>query len=232
MTETTTSSDGVMPFRPPVPSDTAPSDWFTRTSLEIEERISFDDWSAIGQWIQTAVACSPWWLGDWAAYGELQFGDDFYAAVDSTLFDKSFFARTSMTAQAFPPELRNENLSWEHHEVIATRERGGDKERTAWLAFAMDGCLSPGVLAKEIRRSKEAIDAGSVDGKDGSGDAGSEKVYPKDPPTYTTVRMSFRIDTKHESVALTLKDSLAATVRVGLEDAGCDVSKTETAVSH
>ncbi len=69
-------------------------------------------------WMQRHIY---WWIGDALMAGERIFGDDAYQAVDPN-FSADLMQRCISIAAKYPPEARNNNLSWSHHVYAAKLE--------------------------------------------------------------------------------------------------------------
>lgn len=58
-----------------------------------------------------------WWIGDLFLLGERLYGDDIYQAIPDK-FSIGLIQRCVAMCAQFPPELRNYNLSWTHHQYV------------------------------------------------------------------------------------------------------------------
>lgn len=103
------------------------------TGLTIPQGTSFEDWSDFGNWLQSAERSLMWWIGDWWAFGEHEYGDRAKAAIasDYTLqacMDAGWVSRQYETSD------RSEVLSWTHHRTAASLQRAVRQELLARAA--------------------------------------------------------------------------------------------------
>jgi len=197
----------------------------TMTEATFVVTLSFEEYDKAGKFFQAEAAASNWHLGDWLSFGEATYHERAYSAVDPALFDPTRTARARNTVDAFPPEDRREDMSFEHHAEVANRLRGEGKlaERLAWLERAKVNGWDPGKLGAEIRAA-EAIEVAEV-GEDESG----ETVVRE--PSEALLRVSVRIDLGDLEAAMDLKGLIEADVQSTLEQNGVSVRGVETAWS-
>ncbi len=82
--------------------------------LNLPPRLSFEEWMGHGRTIQSLYASLPWYIGDWLAYGESEYGEKYSQGL--TLWDYGYQTLSNMAwvASRFPPDQRTQ-LSWTHH---------------------------------------------------------------------------------------------------------------------
>jgi len=107
-------------------------------------------------------------IGDWLLYGHDRFGreeatnksgsrvrsEDYETAIRLTGLDRATLHTYAHVSRKVPPSLRNKDLSWEHHKIVA-KLPAPDQQR--WLRLASDQ-LSKGrpVSTRRLRRSISA----------------------------------------------------------------------------
>jgi hypothetical protein len=92
--------------------------------------------------------CSPWWLGDWIRYGNAKFGEKYSRATKITRYDAQTLMNMVYVASHFEFSRRRENLSWSHHETVASLALD---EQDRWLDHAINRKLSVADLRLELR---------------------------------------------------------------------------------
>src|SRR5438445_7551148 len=60
---------------------------YMRVGFRLPARLSFERWQALGRQIGSVATASSWWLGDWASYGEGNYGAKYKQAIAVTGFD-------------------------------------------------------------------------------------------------------------------------------------------------
>lgn len=98
------------------------SDGLTPTSYELPEKLSADQWLEVGRALGKADRSLMWWIGDWWAYGEHEYGDR-AAIVKSDDWEGPKF-QTCMDAawvcRRFETSSRDEVVSFRKHRAIAS----------------------------------------------------------------------------------------------------------------
>jgi hypothetical protein len=111
----------------PAPSRTqsgSPISWTPNHELDAHE------WAAAGHRIGAVGRCIQWLLGDWIAYGNTKFGERYARASKITGYDAQTLMNMVYVASRFPISRRRENLSWSHHETLASLE---PEDQDQWL---------------------------------------------------------------------------------------------------
>jgi hypothetical protein len=136
-----------------------------------KREIGLAEWSRAGQRLGVMHRCSPWWLGDWIRYGNAKFGERYSRATKITGYDAQTLMNMVYVASHFEFSRRRENLSWSHHETVASLD---PDEQDRWLDHAIDDKLSVADLRIELRsrhgRHGESSHAESTDDGDERGD--------------------------------------------------------------
>src|SRR6266700_2510262 len=96
---------------------------------------SFEEWLECGRFIRHAEQSVHFWIGDWLAYGEAHFKEDYEAAIAITGYSYHTLRRDKYTAERIPLERRRSRVDIAiHHEVApleeATQERLLEKAAT------------------------------------------------------------------------------------------------------
>ena len=95
---------------------------FKSASLDLPEDLEYSEWQEIGSVIQRAAKAVMWWIGDWLAYGEKQYGETFAKAAELTSYQIQTLKDAKWVAQRVEKSRRRDFLSWSHHkEVLAER---------------------------------------------------------------------------------------------------------------
>lgn len=123
-----------------------PVAWVVKGSLELAE------WIAAGRNLGALGRCSQWWLGDWIRYGNAKFGERYARASTITGYDPQTLMNMVYVASKFEISRRRENLSWSHHETVASLEEG---EQEYWLERATENRLSVADLRVELRTARK-----------------------------------------------------------------------------
>lgn len=211
-------------FSPPIPDRLRPESMSQVVAINgldlesLDDDLTREEFAVLGAWVQISAAGSPWWEGDWANYGLLRYGDDYYQHMEIEWSDSTMHAKRRVTAGAFPMERRRENLTWEHHELVVAKIRKGadiDMERDAWLKKAEDEGMTVAQLAKAIRDA-QAIDVGEAE----------ETPARPDPVSFTTFTLSWTVPVADADAAESVIDRAEGAVKRELEMAGCMVSTT------
>lgn len=111
----------------PVAVDITPVSW---TPVE---PMSFEDWSAAGANLQSIARSVNWLVGDWLAYGEKQYGETYTQAIEATGLEVQSLMNIASVARRVNPASRRRELSWSHHEAVASLEPA---EQDQWLQEA------------------------------------------------------------------------------------------------
>ncbi len=144
--------------------------------MEVNEELSFDEWSALAPHIGSALRSMSFVVGDWLVYGHDHFSGEqdfpgmesgprpakrvpqnrYDLAVKATDIDLATLKTYVHVSRRVPMLLRNNLLSWEHHKAVA-KLRG--PELTRWLDLAERGDDHGRLSARRLRAS---ITAGRI----------------------------------------------------------------------
>lgn len=125
----------------------------TDTALVIDKPLSFKRWQELGEVLQFFERSSAWLLGEWAIYGERNYGEAYAQAIS----DESGYAVETVkvaqwVAERIPPERRHPDLSWAHHRSVAALE---PEEQDRWLSTAVDEKLTTRELYERSHPKRE-----------------------------------------------------------------------------
>lgn len=130
----------------------------TENALVYNQKPNFGEWVAAGSLLQRADKAARWWLGDWFVWGEQEFGDQAYQAVEDS--DPEQLRWAIYCAQRVALCNRRPKLLFGHHQAVAHLEPA---EQDKWLGIAEDKRLSVRELKASIKAGKlmlqEDIDA-------------------------------------------------------------------------
>jgi hypothetical protein len=128
------------------------------TGYVLPEGLSFDDWAAEGPTLVTMARASMWWLGDWLAWGEHQFGEKYAQAVETTGLAVQTLKNAQWVCDRIPPRDRVAAVPFSHHRAVASLE---SPRRRALLKAAADEGLTEFEVRKRVREEKAAEAAGA-----------------------------------------------------------------------
>ena len=117
------------------------------TGMELNPKLSFDEWERCGRQLQLMEGSVQWWIGDWLNFGEQKYGEKYAQAVDAsdgTGKSVDTLRAYQWVAERVPVVRRRTNLPWSHHREVAQLD---PREQNALLASAEQG----GWSIKEIR---------------------------------------------------------------------------------
>jgi len=117
------------------------------------EEMTFDDWLNVGMALSEMTKAIHWWVGDWVNAGEARWGERYAQALGATEFVYGTLANDAWVTRRVPFSLRNENLSWTHHVVVAALDTLD--ERREWLEMAAANDWSTRTLREKIREWQE-----------------------------------------------------------------------------
>jgi hypothetical protein len=126
-------------------------------ALPIADATSFDEWLGIGRGLANTRRHIDWLIGDWITYGRTHFPEQIEMALGEVVGDERALRRIEKTVRAFPPHLRDETLSFEHHTHVADMPA---QEALPLLKEARDEHLQPGQL--RIRAMLRKVETGQI----------------------------------------------------------------------
>lgn len=133
-----------------------------------DHEMSAEEWASAGRRIGRITRASQWWIGDWMRYGNRKWGERYVQAARITGYDVSSLRNIAWVCSQFEPSLRNDNLTWSHHALLAPLER---KEKEFWLREAVQKRLTVADLRMELRGHRN----GAKEGPQSEAGSGSER---------------------------------------------------------
>lgn len=139
----------------------------SRTGLEVHDHLSFEEWSSLAPLLNEAARGVAFVIGDWLIYGLDRFAksekgdprnttsrvrsEDYEAAIHLTGLDRATLQTYAHVSRKVPSSLRNKDLSWEHHKIVAKLP---PVDQQYWLKLAAHQ-LADGqpVSTRRLRRS-------------------------------------------------------------------------------
>jgi hypothetical protein len=136
----------------------------SRTGLEVHDHLSFEEWSSLAPLLNEAARGVAFVIGDWLIYGLDRFAkgdprnagsrvrsEDYESAIRLTGLDRATLQTYAHVSRKVPSSLRNKDLSWEHHKIVAKLP---PVDQQYWLKLAASH-LSEGnpVSTRRLRRS-------------------------------------------------------------------------------
>lgn len=88
-------------------------------ALDLPADMALPDWLAMGRSLNITRRRIDWAIGDWAAHGHAHFPAEAEAAIADLFPDSRELRRVEKVAKAFPPHLRDEALTFDHHAKVA-----------------------------------------------------------------------------------------------------------------
>jgi N6-adenosine-specific RNA methylase IME4 len=152
----------------------------TRTGWQIPEGLTFNEWVDFGRSLTEIDGSVQWWLGDWWAYGEHEYGGRRAATEPGGVLEGLNFQTAQnygTVAKAVETSRRREVLSFSHHAEVASLTPA---QQEAWLNRAETDRLSVSKLRLAIRQ--EAAIARTAAVEFDAAALGKYAVLYADPP--------------------------------------------------
>ena len=150
----------------------------TRQSLTLRADLPYEAWLKMGGQLKDLNAASPWFLGDWLAYGVAKYTSTHWSGKMPEGLYKKLAAQIGLSEQtlanlkcvcvALPPSRRREGLTITHALEIIGRCKD-PKVQDRWVAAAVED----GLTVKELRC---AIKAAQATAKPETGDRGTTSL--------------------------------------------------------
>ena len=129
----------------------------SESGLELEPGLPFHDWAEVGKSLARIERASRWWIGDWLAYGDDAFaenwGERYTEALAATGLDYTTVAHYKLVSSRIDFCTRVQKLSWSHHREVAPLDPAEQKE---WLAKAEQNGWTCQQLRQWLKRGKKA----------------------------------------------------------------------------
>jgi len=176
----------------------------SRISLIIPNNLQYVEWENIGDYLKNIERSVQWWMGDWLNYGEHTYGEKYSQALYMGEYEYQTLANFKWVSSRVEFSVRTENLSWEHHKVVAPLIK---KEQVFFLNIAVEEKLSVRELKELIRKHKKELNTPSPP-------EGKFDVIVIDPPwpiekierevRHNQVRIDYDIMSEEELLNLTI----------------------------
>jgi len=125
------------------------------TGLAVSGVPTWEEWCAMGYQLQRCTRLLPWLLGDWLNIGEREFGENYTQALELTDRSLSTLQNYKYVAGRVESSRRREELSWTHHEIVASLP---PPEQEAWLSRATEEGWGTQELRQQVRpRGKRIV---------------------------------------------------------------------------
>ena len=122
--------------------------------LQLNARMPYEIWRALGARIAARSDATSWWLGDWVVFGEQHYGQRYRQAMQATGLDYQTLRNYAVVARRFKASRRRDNLSFQHHAEVCALS---DQEQDQWLDLAAENHWSKRELRGRIRSAKRAL---------------------------------------------------------------------------
>lgn len=129
-----------------------PAGSLTKIAWMAPQELDHADWLATGRRLGAIGRCSQWWIGDWLRYGASKWGEKYAEAARVTGYDVATLRNMAWVASRFDLSLRNDELTWSHHVLLAPLEVD---EQRKWLRRASKERLSVADLRLELRARRQ-----------------------------------------------------------------------------
>jgi hypothetical protein len=126
---------------------------------DLPSDLTFERWLEVGQTLQQMERSVKWWLGDWWNYGVRCYGEMASQASKDHVEDATGYAyhtieNAGAVARKFENSRRRENLSWSHHDAVASLPPA---DADALLDRAAEANLNVFALRDRARTRKEQL---------------------------------------------------------------------------
>jgi hypothetical protein len=124
----------------------------TPAGLSITGKLSYGEWADLAGKMQHIYRLIKWRLGDLFVWGQDTFGEEFSQAIEEHSAES---VRNAMwVSSRIEPVRRLTNLSWSHHQAVASLE---PKEQDRLLALTVEKELTVGELRKAVQDFKALL---------------------------------------------------------------------------
>lgn len=124
----------------------------SHTCLDLKEGLTLEQWEEVGWALVDRFGVSvQWWIGDWLNYNE-DFADAYEKAKEKTGLDVKTLQDNRWVASKVDKSLRRENLSFNHHKVVASLSPEKQRE---WLDRAEEENWSIRELQSKLNATRK-----------------------------------------------------------------------------
>ena len=128
----------------------------TPAGIQFNEELTFEEWDVLGQKLAPLGRSIGFIIGDWINYGEERYGEKYDEALARTKITYQTLRDFSYVARKVELSWRHDNLSFEHHKVVAKLKTQEEKQH--WLGVADQEGLSYRRLRKSINFGRVATE--------------------------------------------------------------------------
>lgn len=127
----------------------------TKTSLDLPDDLSREDWQAIGVTLHDIRTGVEWWIGDWWRFGERAYGEAASQAAPTGYAVKTL-QNAAWIATKVEPSRRREDLTIGHHGAVAGLD--DPDEQDEWLDKAQANQWSVAETSARVRNAHRPVD--------------------------------------------------------------------------
>lgn len=120
-------------IREPNAIDTSEYVEITPTRLIFSEDTPWEVYEAVLGRLEQSRRSLMWWIGDALAFGERTYGETYTQAVEATGYSVETVKQAASVAKRVEPCIRIHDLTWGHHQVVASLE---PEDQRRWLEAA------------------------------------------------------------------------------------------------
>lgn len=134
----------------------------TEISLELPKKLSTKQWEDIGRSLGKIQQCTQWWIGDWWAFGEHEYGDR-KELVETEEWDGPSFdtcQRAGQIARVFEDKTRRQRLlSFEHHKEVQSLPIDEADRLLDWCQEPLNNGAKKSRTIRELRDEVKKVKA-------------------------------------------------------------------------
>jgi hypothetical protein len=121
--------------------------------LTVKGHPAIEEWQGIGELLATMEHGSPWQVGDWVNFGEVEYGEEYSQALDHRKLSESTCRNYAWVCKKIPADSGNRfvELSFAHHRNVAALS---PSEQKRWLKRAIKDGWSDTRLKQELHASE------------------------------------------------------------------------------
>lgn len=124
----------------------------TRVGLRLPAELHYEDWERAGEQLARIADSSTWCLGDWLAFGQVEYADRYRRAIELAGLDYQTLRNYAWVARKFGWARRRPGLSFQHHAEVASLT---ESEQDRWLELAENGGWSRNQLRRHVREGSQ-----------------------------------------------------------------------------
>ncbi len=141
---------GEVAIREPNAIETSEYVEITPTRLIFSEDTPWEVYEAVLGRLEESRRSLMWWIGDALAFGERRYGETYTQAVQATGYSVETVKQAASVAKRVEPCIRIHDLTWGHHQVVASLEPD-DQRRWLDAAAPEPGSDHPKLSVSKLR---------------------------------------------------------------------------------